>query len=58
MLFLMRNKFQILWDLTFNSMYKLVILLAYLYSNQSLPCYVSYWRNLLKLDVTITSLDK
>ena len=31
MLFLMRGKLQIEWDLTFNSMYELIILLAYLY---------------------------
>ena len=31
MLFLMRGKLQLEWDLTFNSMYKLIILLAYLY---------------------------
>ena len=31
MLFLMRGKLQIEWDLAFNSMYELIILLAYLY---------------------------
>ena len=31
MLFLMRGKLQIEWDLTFISMYELIILLAYLY---------------------------
>ena len=31
MLFLIRGKLQIEWDLTFNSMYELIILLAYLY---------------------------
>ena len=31
MLFLIRGKLQIKWDLTFNSMYELIILLAYLY---------------------------
>ena len=35
----MRGKLQIEWDRIFNSMYKLIILLTYLYSisNQSLP---------------------
>ena len=48
MQFLMRGKLQIEWDLTFNSMYELIILLAYLQSallilyNQSLPCFFSY----------------
>ena len=41
MLFLMRGKLQMEWDLTFNSMYKLIILLTHLYSNQSLPCFFS-----------------
>ena len=31
MLFLLRGKLQIEWDLNFNSMYELIILLAYLY---------------------------
>ena len=31
MLFLIRGKLQIEWNLTFNSMYELIILLAYLY---------------------------
>ena len=32
MLFLMRSKLQIIWDLTFNSMYKFIISLGYLYA--------------------------
>ena len=32
MLFLMRSKLQIMWDLTFNSMYKFIISLGYLYA--------------------------
>ena len=39
----MRGKLQIEWDLTFNSMYKLIILSTYLYSNQSLPSFFSYY---------------
>ena len=39
MLFLMRSKLQIVWDLTFNSAYKLIILSTYFYSNQSLPSF-------------------
>ena len=39
MLFLMRSKLQIVWDLTFNFVYKLIILSTYLYSNQSLPSF-------------------
>ena len=39
MLFLMRSKLPIVWDLTFNSVYKLIILSTYLYSNQSLPSF-------------------
>ena len=45
MLFLTRGKLQVEWDLTFNSMYKLIILLTYLYSNQSLSCFFSYQCN-------------
>ena len=48
MLFLMRGKLRMEWDLTFNSMYKLIILLTYLYSNQSLPCFFSYQCNSYK----------
>ena len=48
MLFLIRGKLQIEWDLTFNSVYKLIILLTYLHSNQSLPCSLSYQCNLYK----------
>ena len=48
MLFLMRGKLQMEWDLTFNSMYKLIILLTYLYSDQSLPCFFSYQCNSYK----------
>ena len=48
MLFLMRGKLQMEWDLTFNSMYELIILLTYLYSNQSLPCFFSYQCNSYK----------
>ena len=48
MLFLMRGKLQMEWDLTFNSMYKLIISLTYLYSNQSLPCFFSYQCNSYK----------
>ena len=39
MLFLMRSKLQIVWDPTFNSVYKLIILSTYLYSNQNLPSF-------------------
>ena len=35
----MRSKLQIVWDLTFNSAHKLIILSTYLYSNQSLPSF-------------------
>ena len=41
-LFLMRSKLQIVWDLTFNYMYKLIILSTYLHSNQRLPSFFSY----------------
>ena len=44
----MRGKLQMEWDLTFNSMYKLITLLTYLYSNQSLPCFFSYQCNSYK----------
>ena len=48
MLFLIKGKLQMEWDLTFNFMYKLIILLTYLYSNQSLPCFFSYQCNSYK----------
>ena len=44
----MRGKLQMELDLTFNSMYKLIILLTYLYFNQSLPCFFSYQCNSYK----------
>ena len=39
----MRGKLQIEWDLTFNSMYELNVLLAYLYYYiiKNLPCFFS-----------------
>ena len=44
----MRGKLQMEWDLACNSMYKLIILLTFLYSNQSLPCFFSYQCNSYK----------
>ena len=40
----MKGKLQMEWDLTFNSMYKLIILLFY----QSLSCFFSYQCNSYK----------
>ena len=51
MLFLMRGKLQIEWDLTFNSMYELIILLAYLY-------YYIIKVYLVSLAITISEIHK
>ena len=53
----MRGKLQMEWDLTFNSMYKLIILLTYLFSNQSLPCFFSYQCNSKKQHFTSRVVD-
>ena len=45
MLVLLSGKLQIEWDLTFNSMYELIILLSCLYYDQSLPCFSAIHKN-------------